>query len=170
MLKPWMVDLGYSVKQIAFMVGIYGTGCGAVGAFAAGFIIKKLGNRNCLIIFSLYNCCAAAFFLFIAGTGTTLTNLYIAITMLWSAYAMSSVVIYTIAMYKVRKGHEGTDYSIQIVVSQLMGIILAILAGKTADAFGMSGLFAAETLLAAGVFILVFSLAAKVTRNDEPVL
>ena len=166
LLKPWMVDLGYNVKEIAFMVGIYGTGCGALGAFLAGFIVKYIGQRKSLIIFSGYNIVAALFFLTINNIGITKPLLYAAITILWSAYSMSSVIVYTISMGKVRQGREGTDYSMQIVITHLKGIIIAILAGRVADAFGMNNLFIAEVCLAVLIFTIVW-LSPSVT-SDSP--
>lgn len=166
LLKPWMVDLGYNVKEIAFMVGIYGTGCGALGAFLAGFIVKYIGQRKSLIIFSGYNIVAAVFFLTINNLGITKPLLYTAITILWSAYSMSSVIIYTISMGKVRQGREGTDYSMQIVITHLKGIVIAILAGKVADAFGMNNLFIAEVCLAATIFTIV-CMSPSVTRDSS---
>jgi predicted MFS family arabinose efflux permease len=166
LLKPWMVDLGYNVKEIAFMVGIYGTGCGALGAFLAGFIVKYIGQRKSLIIFSGYNIVAALFFLTINNFGITKPLLYAAITILWSAYSMSSVIVYTISMGKVRQGREGTDYSMQIVITHLKGIVIAILAGRAADAFGMNNLFIAEVCLATLIFTIV-CLSPSVTRDNS---
>ncbi len=166
LLKPWMVDLGYNVTEIAFMVGIYGTGCGALGAFMAGFIVKYIGQRKSLIIFSGYNIVAALFFLTINNFGISKPLLYTAITVLWSAYSMSSVIIYTISMGKVRQGREGTDYSMQIVITHLKGIVIAILAGKVADAFGMNNLFIAEVCLAATIFTIV-CMSPSVTRDSS---
>lgn len=162
-LKPWMVDLGYNVKQIAFMVGIYGTGCGALGAFLAGFIVKFLGQRKSLILFSAYNIVAALFFVYLNNTIITKPLLYAAITVLWSAYSMSSVIIYTVSMGKVREGKEGTDYSIQIVLTHMQGIIIAILAGMIGD-IGMNYLFIAEVIVASLIFSVVL-LSPKVTGD-----
>lgn len=163
-LKPWMVDLGYQVKEIGFMVGIYGTGCGALGAFLAGFIIKYLGQRKSIILFSIYNIFAALFFLFIYNFGVTKPILYLAITVLWSAYSMSSVLVYTVSMGKVRKGKEGTDYSLQIVITHLQGIIVSIIAGKVVDLFGIGAWFLTESVIAASVCLLVI-FSPKVTRE-----
>lgn len=164
MLKPWMVDLGYNVKQIAFMVGIYGTGCGALGAFIAGFIVKYVGPRKSIIAFSAYNIVATLFFLYINNVGITKPLLYAAITVLWSAYSMSSVIIYTVSMGKVRHGKEGTDYSLQIVITHLKGIVIAIIAGRVADIFGMNNLFIFEAMLATAVFTIV-CFSPSVTRD-----
>ena len=66
---------------------------------------------------------------------------------------MASTFIYTICMNAVRKGREGTDYSIQIVITHLSGIFLAIMSGKIGDSLGYSGLFGMELIL--GVIVLL---------------
>jgi predicted MFS family arabinose efflux permease len=154
-LKPWMVDLGYSVKNIGFMVGIYGTGCGAIGAFLAGFIVKYLGPRKSILVFSAYNIVATFFFLTIFNTGVTQGLLYAAIAILWSAYSMSSVLVYTVAMGKTRLRKEGTDYSIQIVITHLKGIIIALIVGRIVDKFGIGTLFIVESVVAVVVFMVI---------------
>ncbi|NJK97145.1 MAG: MFS transporter [Bacteroidales bacterium] len=167
LLKPWMVDLGYSVKEIAFMVGIYGTGCGAAGAFVAGFIVKFLGQRKSMILFSCYSLFAASLFLYLNYTTISKADLYAAIAILWTAYSMSSVLIYTVSMGKTRKGKEGTDYSIQIVISHLQGILIAMLAGKTYDLFGPKTLMLAETTMASLVVIIVIFSPKVVAETRE---
>lgn len=51
MLKPYLVDLGYNVKDIAFMSGIFGTLTAATATFAGGFIVKKIGRKVSLYMF-----------------------------------------------------------------------------------------------------------------------
>lgn len=157
LLKPYMVDLGFDLKKIAFMVGIYGTACGAIGAFLAGFIIKKIGGKLALRVFAAFNVLAAILFVY-TTINHNMSVLYAAIGVLWLAYAMSSVIIYTISMENVRPGREGTDYSIQIVITHLMGIILAIVCGKLADHIGFNGLFMVEACVALVVLVSVFFL------------
>ena len=65
---------------------------------------------------------------------------------------MSSVFIYTLGMSIVRKGREGTDFTIQIVVTHLSSLIIAIMSGKVADAITYRGLFAIEIVL--GIILL----------------
>ena len=71
---------------------------------------------------------------------------------------MSSVTIYTMAMNRVRPGREGTDFTIQIVITHLSSMIVAISSGKIADALGYEGLYGIEVLVAITVFILVMIL------------
>jgi len=148
MLKPFLVDLDYSINQIAFISGIYGTSIGAASAFAGGWIIRKLGNKTSLRAFSLYSFVAGLVFIIGSITGPSHFMIYAGVTLLWSAYAMSSTIIYTISMNKVRPGKEGMDYTLQIVLTHLSGLIVAVLSGKIADLIDYQGLFIAECGLA----------------------
>jgi hypothetical protein len=78
---------------------------------------------------------------------------YIGVALLWGAYAMSSVFVYTMGMHIVRKGREGTDFTIQIVLTHLSSLVIAIMSGKIADAITYRGLFGIE--IGIGILILV---------------
>lgn len=166
-LKPWMVDLGYEIKNIAFMVGIFGTACGTLSALAGGFLIKVLNIKRSLLIFALYNLFAAACFWILSYIQPTKGQLYGGIAILWSAYAMSSVIVNTVAMNKVRSGNEGSDFSIQIVLAHLSSMLIAVLAGKLADVLSVKGMFGVETLWAALVLIIVIIFAKKALKTNN---
>jgi len=156
MLKPYLVDLGYNIKQIGFMSGIVGTSTAALSAFAAGFIIKKIGRKAAIYLFAAINVCAAAYFIFLANHTPLLTEIYIGICLLWGAYGLSTVIIYTTSMDIVRKGREGTDFTVQIVITHLSGLIVAILSGRMGDKLGYNGLYTVELILGISTFIFLF--------------
>lgn len=158
MLKPYLVDLGYSVKEIGFMSGIAGTSVAALSALLAGFIIHKLGRRNSLISFSLVSVIATAYLWSISLGTPGMPMIYLAVFLIWGSYGLLTVAIYTISMDMVRPGREGTDFTTQIVITHLSSLIVAVLSGKIADDFSYSGLFLIETLLCVAVFMSVFFL------------
>lgn len=147
MLKPYLVDLGYNVKQIGFMSGIFGTSMGALSALAGGFLVRNAGRRLSMYIFSLVSLTAAIWFWFMTRTVPPLSVIYIGIGLLWGAYGLSTVAIYTTSMDIVRKGREGTDFTLQIVITHLSSLIIAVASGKVADLIGYNGLFSIEILL-----------------------
>lgn len=147
MLKPYMVDLGYNVKQIGFMSGILGTSVAAGAAFFAGFIIEKTGRKLSIYLFALLNLLTAIYFYFISGISPSIVHIYLGICLLWGAYGFSSVIIYTTSMDVVRKNREGTDFTTQIVLTHLSSMIIAILSGHLGTRLGYSGMFTAEIVL-----------------------
>ena len=75
---------------------------------------------------------------------------------------MSTVAIYTTSMDIVRKGREGTDFTIQIVMTHLSSLIIAVSSGKIGDLIGYRNLFGIEVLLCLLTFvILLYSLNKK---------
>jgi len=168
MLKPYMVDLGYSVKQIGFIVGIFGTGIGAVMTIPAGIFIRKRGLRKALYALPVLNLLVAAYF-----TGLTFTDhppllVYVGIGLLWAAYAMSSVFVYTLSMGIVRKGREGTDFTVQIVLTHLSSLIISVLSGKVADMITYRGLFMVEFLIGIVIIaLLYFTYSEKFYERNE---
>jgi predicted MFS family arabinose efflux permease len=156
MQKPFMVDLGYSVKQIGFVSGIFGTALASCFALLGGYIIKRIGRKPSLLIFSSLSAIASLFF-YIISTGTVeLYHLYIGVALVWAAYGMSSVAIYTVSMDIVRPGREGTDFTVQIVITHLSSLIIAVMSGKIADTIGYHGLFGIEAIIACCVIAVVY--------------
>lgn len=155
MVKPWMVDLGYSIKDIGIISGIYGPASGAIMAFATGFIIKYLGKRKSLFLIAFLGLFDGIYFSWLSSFTPELFQLLPAILLLWGTYGMASVVIYTISMDRVRLGREGTDFTIQIVLTHLSSLIIAVGSGKTAHALGYSGLFKIEIGLALFVLLII---------------
>ena len=156
MLKPYLVDLGYNIKEIALMSGLFGTSVAAISAFCGGFVIKKIGRIKSMYLFLSISLIAATYFWVISHSVPSLGALYIGISLLWSAYGFSTVAIYTISMDRVREGREGTDFTIQIVLTHLSSLLIAVLSGKIADLAGYSGLFGIEALFCLCTFVVLF--------------
>ena len=148
MLKPYLVDLGYSMKEIGVMSGLAGTAIGAVSSFAGGFIVRRIGRHRARALFSVFVLIACLYFLGLSYIHPTNPLLYGGIFLLWGSYGMATIVVYTTAMDCVRPGREGTDFTVQTVITHLAGMIMAILSGKIADATGYHGLFFFETAIA----------------------
>jgi len=172
MLKPYLVDLGYDTKQIGFMSGIFGTAIAAGISIFGGFIVKRITTDKALIIFLFFNLISGGYFWYISTLAPTLTQLYIGIALLWGSYGLSSVVIYTRAMNHVRPGCEGTDFTIQIVLTHLSSMLVAIFSGKIADALGYTGLFRIETGFTVFTILIVSAVVIygkKLNKTNEDI-
>lgn len=169
MVKPYFVDLGYDIKEIGFISGIFGTACGALMTIPAGILIRKKGVEKSFWIFPVLSLITAIYFFALTFTGHPLFMIYVGVALLWSAYGMSSVFIYTLGMKIVRPGKEGTDFTIQIVITHLSSLIIAIMSGKIADAITYRGLFAIEIGLGIVLLILLPFIFRKnfYTQNED---
>ncbi len=157
MLKPYMVDLGLTIEKIGFISGILGTTTAGVMAFASGMIIKKIGIKKSLILFLSLCCLIGVYFVNLTTHNPSEMELTIGVCILWGVYGMINVAVYTLAMDRARKGSEGTDFTLQIVISQLGALIIAGLSGAVAKIFSYQGLFIGEVALSLGIlFYIIF--------------
>lgn len=154
MVKPYLVDLGYNIKSIGFISGIFGTACGALVTIPMGFFIKRYGMRKAAWLAALSNMSVALFFYAISSIAPPTYLIYIGVAMLWGSYAISTVFIYTLAMDMVRPGREGTDFTIQIVLTHLSSLVIGVFSGKVADIVQYQGLF----LIEIGINLLIITL------------
>lgn len=164
-LRSYMVDLGYTIKEIGFYSGVLGTSVAFVFAFLSGFIIKRIGRYKTRILFSIVIFITALFFLVLTYIPICTPLLVLGVCMLWGTYGMSSVLVYTTSMDCVRKGREGTDFTIQTVITHISSMIVALHCGRVADVFGYRGLFAIEVAFA--IMSVLYVLCVFRYKKDE---
>jgi Arabinose efflux permease len=148
MMKPYLVDKGYNIGEIGIMNGIAGTLAGFLFSFAGGVIIKKVGRRIARILFAVVILITSLFFVGLSQVEPTTMRLYIGIALLWGSYGMATVIVYTTSMDNVRTGREGTDFTLQSVITHISSMIVVVVGGKVADITGYEGLFFFQTILA----------------------
>lgn len=168
MFKPMLVDLGYDIKEIGVMSGIIGTSIGCIGSFLGGFIVRKIGRYWSRLIFAAFVLIAAIYFtLLLTCLPINTATLHLGISLLWFSYGAATIVVYTTAMDCVRKGYEGTDFTIQTVITHLSGMLMAVGAGKLAGSYGYKLLFQIEMLIALISFIYILIIFRNTSHAER---
>ena len=72
-----------------------------------------------------------------------------------ACYGLATVVVYTSAMQMVRPGREGTDFTIQVVITHLSGLLIAVASGSIGKYFDYQGVYVVETVIALLSFVYV---------------
>ncbi|MCI6161570.1 MAG: MFS transporter [Prevotella sp.] len=155
-LRPYLVDLGYSMKEIGVLSGVVGTGFAFAASFGAGFLVRRIGLYKARILFALLTLFTTVYFVGITYIRPTFPLVCTAVVLLWSSYGVSTMVVFTSSMNSVRPGREGTDFTVQTVITHLSGMFLALSAGRIADIFQYRGLFVVESAVA--VISLVYAI------------
>lgn len=156
MLKPYLVDLGYDMHDIGIMSGVIGTFTGFAASFAGGFLVRRIGLFRARRLFAFLIVLTTGYFYALSHVTPNIALLHAGVMLLWGSYGLATIVVYTSAMEQVRQGREGTDFTLQTVMTHLSGILLAVASGKMADATGYSGLFLFELIVALTSFVFVF--------------
>ncbi|MFQ7112948.1 MFS transporter [Hallella bergensis] len=148
MVRPWMVDLGYSMKDIGLLSGIIGSSAACIATLVSGQLIYVLGRWRARRLFALLSFVTCLYFVVLARLHPATWHVVLGIVLLWSSYGLSTVMVYTTSMDMVRPGLEGTDFTTQTVITHLSGIIFSVIAGHVAQHFGYSVFFISSSLLA----------------------
>lgn len=141
MVKPLMIDFGYSIKEIGIISGIFGTAAGALFAMLAGLLMRRISRERAAMVFASLNLLPPLYFILFGASAATPLIIWLGVAILWGAYAAGMVFLFTIAMDRVRHCREGTDFTLQIVIVHFSSLMLAVLSGKIAGTFSYSGLF-----------------------------
>ena len=155
MIKPMMIDYGYSVKDIGVISGILATAFGALTAMAAGILMRRISRSQSAILFATLNLIPGLFFMLMHTQSDAYWVVITGVALLWGAYAMGMVFVFTVAMDQVRHCREGTDFTLQIVVVHISSLIIAVASGKIAGAFSYGTLFTCSVLLGIITLLLV---------------
>ena len=156
MLKPWMVDMGYNMKEIGLYNGIIGTSVAFVVAALTGRWVKRLGTRTAQRIVAVLAIFVPAYFLFITYTTPSLPLILTGIILIRFVEACAAVTLYTSAMDTVRAGREGTDFTIQLVIVHLSGALTSVLSGGIGQWLDYRGLCLIELAIAIVSLVYIF--------------
>jgi MFS family permease len=164
MLKPWMVDMGYNMKEIGLYNGIIGTSVAFVMAAVAGRWVKRIGTRVAQRIVAVLAIFVPTYFLFITYTPPTLSLVLIGIILIRFVEACAAVTLYTTAMDSVRPGREGTDFTIQLVLVHLSGALTSVLSGGIGQWLDYRGLCLIELGIAIVSLVYIFGYYTRMER------
>ena len=167
-VRPYMVDLGYNMKEIGVLNGIVGISAAMVVSYPASMLIRRFGIERVKILFAVFILIATVYFTMISFSSPTKPWLIGGIMFLWMCYGMGTVVVYTSSMFIVRQGREGTDFTIQIVITHISGLLMALISGNIADHLGYHGLFCVEAVIAAVSLLYVIVLFKRSKRSSLP--
>lgn len=167
MIRPMLVDYGYNMKQIG-TISIIGTAFGCIGSFFGGFIVRRLGRHTSRILFAICIMLSTLYFsLLVTCLPMNTATLHLGICMLWSSYGMATIIVYTTAMDRVRPGYEGTDFTLQTVITHTSGIIVGIASGVIAARITYKGLFHVEFIIACVSLLFVLWAFGLKEKKEE---
>jgi predicted MFS family arabinose efflux permease len=149
------------MQQIGMMSGVAGSAAACVASLVSGQLITHFGcfaARRIVAVCSLF---AMLYLFFITNDTPTYPLILGGLILVWFCYGMSTVVVYTTAMDNVRVGREGTDFTVQTVITHFSGLFMALISGKVADTFGYHNLFLLETALTIITVVYVFLMFNK---------
>ena len=156
-VRPYMVDLGYNMKEIGVWFGMVGTATSFFMAWVAHIFIRRIGMYQARLIVAIMIVTAPLYFLALTFITPTLPLLVGGLLLVKTCHAFASIVVYTTAMDCVREGREGTDFTIQVVVVHMSSSLISIISGGVGEWLDYRGLYLIELGIAIVSLIYVIS-------------
>lgn len=160
LVRPWLVDLGWSLPQIASLFG-WSLATSALAACGlSGYCIRKLGSKACFTFVSL-----ALFFSIVAfPIGVYCQSSHFILGAILCAFSFFEsfclVIFFSHFMKLCRSGHSGTDFTVQQCIYALT-LQLGIIGGFIAERIGYTPVIITASL------ILLISIPAVLRSLSE---
>ena len=161
MFRPLLVDIGLSLPEIGWLLGVVSYSAGILGAIIAGLLIAPLGRKRSLVLFGLLRAIAISTYLLPAFGVTNLPVLYLAAISVQISIGMAMTPLYTVMMDKSNLETAGTDYTTQNSIVHLGGIVAAAMSGVIVRMLGYRGVFVTSIV----VSIIGVVLIAKIFND-----
>ncbi len=153
---PMLVDAGWSLARIGFIVNIAGALIGASAAMGAGWLIRKVGRRSMLVGTALAQGLGILLLLLPAWGRHDIFSVCLAVGALMFLHTLSATVMSTVMMDQTDNTSPATDLAMQHSLYQVVGFVASAVSVTFAGKFG----YAATICAASGLAFL--SLAASV--------
>lgn len=157
-VSPFLVDRGYDMKEIGFLTGILGTSVSFVMAWFSGVLVRRVGIAKARLTIAALIVFGPLYFLVTSFLPFNIVVYVIGMLYVKACYGLATVVVYTSAMQMVRPGREGTDFTIQVVITHLSGLLIAVASGSIGKYFDYQGVYVTETAIALLSFFYVLIL------------
>lgn len=146
MVKPMMVDMGFSLSKIGFWGTILGSLSSLVGAALAAWLMRYMRRVTALVVFNGLQALTTGLYALIAwmyahGYALHGWELYAANAIEHVAAAMAMVGLLTVAMDYARPQHAGSDFTFQVCAFTVLGGMGYLASGYLANSLGYAGQF-----------------------------
>lgn len=146
------------MKEIGFLTGILGTSVSFVMAWFSGVLVRRVGIAKARLTIAALIVFGPLYFLVSSFLPFNIVVYVIGMLYVKACYGLATVVVYTSAMQMVRPGREGTDFTIQVVITHLSGLLIAVASGSIGKYFDYQGVYVTETAIALLSFFYVLIL------------
>ena len=155
MFRPLLVDVGLSLTDIGWLLGVVGNGASIFGAVVSGLLVVSLGRKRSLLVFGLFQILAILICLLPAAGVSNRPILYFVIIVAGFASSAVFTVSSTVMMDKSRLAMAGTEYTAQTSMVYFGSFLAAGISGFIVSKIGYQGLFGVSAALALLAVILI---------------
>jgi MFS family permease len=155
LVRPLLVDRKVSLETIGFLFGVMSPLLAIAGCGIAPWIIRKLGRRMSMIVFTVVAILQIACDSLMGFRFVGLETIYACAAFLAFTSGFFGILAYAIAMDKSRSGSAGTDFTVQITLLIVGQMIAGLAAGFLGQKLGYQPVFAIAIVMQIVVLVSI---------------
>lgn len=169
MMRPWLVDHGYTLDQIGALMGLFGSGAGLLGAVLGAWVASRFDRFKSLVVLAVLQGFATATYLFPVLTEHSTWKIALATMIDNGVSGIATVTLFAAMMERCRPRHSASDYTLQASLVVISQTLASTLSGRSADVFGYDLHFALVCGFSLVIMIYVAWALRKSTRDAKSV-
>ena len=164
---PFYLDLGFTLKEIALTVKIFGLSALVVGSYAGGFIMYRFGHFKGLMIGGIAQSITNFSFVWLNHMGHDTNALMITIAIENFASGMGNAALIGYLSYLCNKQFSATQYALFSSASGLFSHTIVMNGGSMVKMMGWDMYFTMTVILAIPGLVLLLYLNKKYSLSDS---
>ncbi|MDR1561134.1 MAG: MFS transporter, partial [Holosporaceae bacterium] len=147
MLKPFFVDIGFSMLEIANVVQVFGTITTMVGGFLGGFLVKRMKIKKALFYTGAAHAISCFAYVILSKIGHNVPVLYLSV--FWeNITGGASATAFIAFLYTLcSKNYAATQYALLWAFYEFSGSIFRTFSGVFVDILGWTNFFTLAPIL-----------------------
>ena len=162
MAKPFFVDIGFSMLEIANVVQVFGTIATLIGGILGGFLVKKVGVKTAMFYTAIAHAIACLSYVALSVIGYDINMLYFTSFFENITGGMMSTSFIAFLYTLCNKQYCTTQYALLWAFYDFSGAICRTISGVIADILGWTDFFVFSVIMfLPGIFMLYRELIGK---------
>ena len=167
MANPFYVQIGFTNIEIANASKIFGVIMTLTGVFFGGFLVKKLGLINSLIISGFFQIVSNLLYVMLNSVGPEFNFLLIAISGENFSGGLGSAAFVAYLSILCKKEFSGTQYALLSSVMGLARTFLSAPSGFIVKSFGWGDFFIFSTIIGLPGLLILFWMKRKFPISNQ---
>ena len=166
MAKPFFIDIGFSMLEIANVVQVFGTVSTLIGGILGGYFVKKYGLKKLMFYSAIAHAVASFTFIIMSKIGYNIGFLYFS-TLFENITGGIMTTAYLAFLYSMcEKGeHFASQYALLWAFYDFSGIFCRTISGMLADLLGWTLFFSLISITFIPSLVVLYSLITKHERK-----
>jgi PAT family beta-lactamase induction signal transducer AmpG len=167
MANPFYVQIGFTNIEIANASKIFGVFMTLTGVFLGGFLVKKLGLINSLIISGFFQIVSNLLYVMLNSVGPEFNFLLIAISGENFSGGLGSAAFVAYLSILCKKQFSGTQYALLSSIMGLARTFLSAPSGFIVESFGWGSFFIFSTIIGLPGLLILFWMKRKFPISNQ---